>query len=76
MDNLFFLGALFSIALPVGGSIGVLSGWLTKRLLHETWQNASSALLDALLGVAGLILGAVAARARRSGFDQPEWLRH
>lgn len=59
MDDLFFLAALLSIALPVGGSIGVVTGWLTKRLLHEPWQSASSALLDAVIGAAGLILGVV-----------------
>jgi uncharacterized membrane protein YeaQ/YmgE (transglycosylase-associated protein family) len=72
MDNLFFLAWLIGIAVLVGGSIGMLTGWLTKRLLREPWQSASGALLDGAIGSAGLVFGALISVTSRS-FLYEEW---
>lgn len=72
MDNLFLLAWLIGIAVLVGGGIGMLTGWLTKRLLREPWQSASGALLDGAIGSAGLVFGALISVTSRS-FLYEEW---
>ena len=64
--DLFFYSWLFTIALPGGACIGVLTGWLTKKLLREPWRSVSGALLDGAIGAAGFVLGALVAVASTS----------
>ncbi len=71
-ETLFIWAWLIGIAVLVGGSIGMLTGWLTKRLLREPWQSASGALLDGAIGSAGLVFGALISVTSRS-FLYEEW---
>lgn len=71
-DTLFFLAWLAGIAILVGGGIGIMTGWLTKRLLRERWQSASSALMDGVIGIGGLVLG-VLISVRSTSFLYEEW---
>jgi hypothetical protein len=57
-SDLFFYAWLITTAIPLGAAIGLTTGWLIGKILHERKRGVFTVLGNLVVGIIGFVLGA------------------